>query len=63
MIRNYKGWVLVSEGPTGVYTFVGTASASASDLPVEGVGTGSVALSQAGKKYLYHEDAGWKEWS
>ena len=59
MDRNHNGWITVSEGPTGVYVFVGSSSCSVEDLPTEGVGTGSVALRQDKKKYLYHETGGW----
>jgi hypothetical protein len=63
MNRNYDGWILVFEGPTGVYRFVGAQSCDPDDLPTEGVGTGSTAMRQDGKTYLYHETGGWKEWS
>lgn len=62
MNRKYEGWILVSEGPTGVYVFAGTEDCDVSDLPTEGVGTGSVALRQDKKKFVYHETGGWVQW-
>ena len=61
MNRNYDGWILVSEGPTGVFVFAGDENCDVSDLPTEGVGTGSVALRQDKKRFLYHETGGWVE--
>ena len=64
MNRNYNGWIAVQEAPTGVWFFVGSATSDPADLPTsEEIGTGSTALRQDGKKYTYHEVAGWKEWS
>lgn len=65
MTRNNNGWIVVSEGPTGVYYFVGDENAVPADLPTESeVKTGSVAVRNGtGTKYLYHETDGWKEWS
>ena len=55
--------VRVSEGPTGVFVFV-CHSADVENLPTVGVETGSVALvTDNSKKFIYHEDYGWEEWS
>lgn len=60
--RKQDGWVRVETGDVGkVFVFIGTPSADPEDLPTEDVGTGSIAISQADKKYMYHEDAGWEE--
>lgn len=62
--RNTEGWIRVSEGPQGVYVFIGRQTSDTADLPTEGLLTGSIALQQGtGKKFLYHETDGWKEWS
>ena len=57
--RKDRSIVRVSEGPTGVFNFV-LLAADVSNLPTEGVGTGSIAIVQdTSEIYLYHEDAGW----
>ena len=62
MRRDYNGWIVVSEGPTGVYMLIGGNDADEEDLPTAGIGTGSVAIQNGtGKKYLYHESDGWLE--
>ena len=62
--RKTDGWVRVETGESGnVFVFVGQASAEASALPSQDVGTGSVALRQDGKKFLFHEDTGWVEFA
>lgn len=60
--RTSNGWVRVDTGESGnVFVFIGIPTAVAEDLPTTDVGTGSIAVSQAGNKYLYHETTGWRE--
>lgn len=63
MNRNTDGWIAVSEGPTGVWLFVGEENAVPADLPTyPDAGTGSIALHNGSNEvYLYHEEGGWKE--
>lgn len=63
MNRNNDGWIAVSEGPTGVWLFVGEENALPADLPTyPDAGTGSIALQNGSSTvYLYHETDGWKE--
>lgn len=63
MNRNTDGWIAVSEGPTGVWLFVGEENAVPADLPTyPDAGTGSIALHNGSNEvYLYHEEDGWKE--
>lgn len=57
-----NGWVRVDTGESGnVFVFIGIPTAAPQDLPTTGVGTGSVAITQANKKYLYHKTTGWRE--
>jgi hypothetical protein len=62
-IKN-NGWDLVQTGDSGkVFVFIGTAEADIDDLPTVDVGSGSTAIRQDGKKYLFHEDSGWVEFA
>lgn len=62
--RKTNGWVRVDTGDGGnVFVFIGTENCDPDDLPTDDVGTGSIAITQTNKKYLYHEDAGWEEMS
>lgn len=58
----HNGWVVKETTDSGnVYEFIGTANALVADLPTEDVGTGSLAVSQDGKRYVFHEDVGWRQ--